>query len=128
MRPSAPSLILAFVMLASGAVAPAEETKGAKPYSVGGERHGTSYFPLVAYAAAKPIVAGELDFAHYPDNAEVLKILRKWEKEYPNLVTLYSVGKSFEGRDIWQMTITNRATGPDTDKPCSSKPTGIPAR
>ena len=35
----------------------------------------------------------------------------------PNLVDLYSVGKSFEGRDIWQITITNKATGKDTDKP-----------
>jgi hypothetical protein len=117
MRRSVPSLIFAFVMLAAGAFVPAEETKGPKPYSVGGERHGAGFFPLVAYDAVKPKVAGELDFAHYPDNAEVLEILRKWEKEYQNLVTLYSVGKSFEGRDIWQMTITNRATGPDTDKP-----------
>ena len=114
---SVPTLVLAFVMLAGGAFAPAEETKPPKTYTVGGERHGASYFPPVAYDAAKPKVPGELDFAHYPDNAEVLEILRKWEKEYPNLVTLYSVGKSFEGRDIWQMTITNRATGPDTDKP-----------
>jgi hypothetical protein len=30
---------------------------------------------------------------------------------------LYSVGKSYEGRDIWQMTLTNKGTGADTDKP-----------
>ena len=28
-----------------------------------------------------------------------------------------SIGKSYEGRDIWVVTVTNTATGPDTDKP-----------
>ena len=28
-----------------------------------------------------------------------------------------SIGKSYEGRDIWVATVTNTATGPDTDKP-----------
>jgi murein tripeptide amidase MpaA len=35
----------------------------------------------------------------------------------PDLVELYSVGKSFEGRDIWQMTISNKSGAKDTDKP-----------
>ena len=30
---------------------------------------------------------------------------------------LYEVAESFEGRPILQMTITNKATGKDTDKP-----------
>lgn len=117
MRRSVPSLVLAFFFVVAGALVPAEDTNAPKLYTVGGERHGVSFFPRVAYEAVKPKAAGVLDFSHYPDNAEVLEILRKWEKEYPNLVTLYSVGKSFEGRDIWQMTVTNKATGPDTDKP-----------
>ena len=32
---------------------------------------------------------------------------------------LYVVGKSFGGRDIWQMTLTNKKTGKDTDKPAA---------
>jgi len=117
MRRSVLFLVLALVTLVAGAFVPAEGTKPPKTYTVGGERHGVSFFPRVDYAAVKPKVSGELDFSHYPDNAEVLDVLRRWEKQYPDLVTLYSVGKSFEGRDIWQMTVTNRATGPDTDKP-----------
>lgn len=117
MRLCVPSLVLASFFVVAGAFVPAEETKAPKPYTVGGERQGVSFFPRVAYEAVKPKAAGVLDFSHYPVNGELQEILRKWEKEYPGLVTLYSVGKSFEGRDIWQMTITNRATGPDTDKP-----------
>ena len=40
-----------------------------------------------------------------------------WAAKYPDLVELYSVGQSFEGREIWQITITNKKTGKDTDKP-----------
>ncbi len=36
---------------------------------------------------------------------------------FPALVAVRSIGKSFEGRDIWLATVTNTATGPDTDKP-----------
>src|SRR5512142_1532143 len=83
-------------------------------YTVGGIRHGISYFPKAAYDFTKPKKEGEIDFAHYHTYDEVIAILRKWAADYPNLVDLYSVGKSFEGRDIWQITITNKATGKDT--------------
>ena len=36
---------------------------------------------------------------------------------YPALATLSSAGKSYEGRDIWAVTVTNSATGPATAKP-----------
>ena len=117
MRRIGSSFVFAFVILVAGAVVPAEEAKAPKLYTVGGERHGVSFFPRVEYSAVKPKVPGELDFDHYHTDEEVLEILRKWEKAHADLVSLYSVGKSFEGRDIWQMTITNKATGPDTEKP-----------
>jgi hypothetical protein len=86
-------------------------------YTVGGIRHGISYFPKVAYDFTKPKTAGGLDFSHYHIYDEVMAFLRRWAADFPNLVDLYSVGKSFEGRDIWQITITNKSTGKDTDKP-----------
>ena len=86
-------------------------------YTVGGIRHGISYFPKVAYDFTKPKSAGVMDFSHYHTYDEVTAFLRQWAADYPNIVDLYSVGKSFEGRDIWQITITNKATGKDTDKP-----------
>jgi len=103
----------AFWLLAAAS----EDVKPSRMYTVGGTRHGLSFFPRVDYEATRPRVRGQLDFAHYHRYDEVLEILRMWEKDYPELVTLYSVGKSFEGREIWQVTITNKATGPDTDKP-----------
>ncbi len=93
------------------------EPRPTKAYVVGGIRHGISYFPKTDYAFVKPKAAGELDFLHYHTYDEVIGFLRKWADAYPDLVDLYSVGKSFEGRDIWQITITNKATGKDTDKP-----------
>jgi hypothetical protein len=94
-----------------------QETKPAKPYLVAGLRHGASYFPAVDYPETRPLRPGEMDFKHYHKYEEVVSFLRQWEKDYPDLVALYSVGKSFEGRDIWQITIANRKTGKDTDKP-----------
>jgi murein tripeptide amidase MpaA len=45
------------------------------------------------------------------------ELLRAYAETYPTLVSVASIGKSFEGRDIWVATVTNRATGDDTDKP-----------
>src|SRR5512140_629070 len=94
-----------------------QESKLPPTYTVGGIRHGISYFPKVAYDFTKPKAAGVMDFSHYHTYDEVTAFLRKWAADYPNLVDLYSVGKSFEGRDIWQITISNKSTGKDTDKP-----------
>ncbi|HUT07350.1 MAG TPA: M14 family metallopeptidase [Candidatus Latescibacteria bacterium] len=94
-----------------------QESRPTKMYTVGGIRHGISFFPRVDTSFTKPKLAGEMDFAHYHTYDEVNAFLRKWASEYANLVDLYSVGKSFEGRDIWQITITNKSTGKDTDKP-----------
>jgi len=98
-----------------GREAPAPKPSDA--YVVGGVRHGASFFPRAAHDFTKPKAAGEMDFLHYHTYDEVVGFLRKWAADYPNLVDLYSVGKSYEGRDIWQITITNKASGKDTDKP-----------
>ena len=36
---------------------------------------------------------------------------------HPDLITLQSIGKSYEGRDIWCLTVTDQSTGSDLDKP-----------
>ncbi len=110
----------AFVVAVAAAIAPAapgEDKPAPRPYTVSGERHGLSYFQAVDYPETRPAAAGLMDFRHYHKLAEVTEFLNGWAKEYPNLVDLYSVGKTYEGRDIWQLTITNKATGKDTDKP-----------
>ncbi len=59
-------------------------------YTVGGIRHGISYFPKVAYDFTKPKTAGAMDFSHYHTYDEVTAFLRKWAADYPNLVDLCS--------------------------------------
>lgn len=48
---------------------------------------------------------------------EMTDILRRFEKAHPDLCEIASVGKSFEGRDIWLAELTNRNTGPASEKP-----------
>jgi murein tripeptide amidase MpaA len=48
---------------------------------------------------------------------ELTDILQSWAKERPELFRLESIGRSYEGRDIWLATITNVETGPDLEKP-----------
>jgi murein tripeptide amidase MpaA len=49
--------------------------------------------------------------------ADLTQILHAYTKEFPHLVTIESIGKSYEGRDIWLMTVTCFATGSATEKP-----------
>jgi murein tripeptide amidase MpaA len=48
---------------------------------------------------------------------ELTEILRRLTRDYPRLTVLESIGTSFEGRDIWLLTITNQETGPADEKP-----------
>jgi hypothetical protein len=56
-------------------------------------------------------------FDRYYDYAELTEQLRALAAAYPGLATLRSIGKSFGGRDVWLMEITNPATGPGASKP-----------
>ncbi len=53
-------------------------------------------------------------FYHYED---LTRLLKQYVEEYPDLLKLESIGKSYEGRDVWLVTATNVKTGPDTEKP-----------
>jgi hypothetical protein len=48
---------------------------------------------------------------------ELTDTLRMWAEEAPNLCALESIGTSYEGRDIWLVTVTNGETGAHLDKP-----------
>lgn len=45
------------------------------------------------------------------------ELLHNWAREYPSLVTIESIGKTYEGRDLWALTLTNKETGPADEKP-----------
>ncbi|HZI84644.1 MAG TPA: M14 family metallopeptidase [Casimicrobiaceae bacterium] len=48
---------------------------------------------------------------------ELSELLRAFAAESPGLASIESIGRSHEGRDIWLLTVTNRATGEAADKP-----------
>ncbi|RME64677.1 MAG: carboxypeptidase, partial [Caldilineae bacterium] len=58
-----------------------------------------------------------MNFNHYFTNEEIADVLQGWAQEYPNLVTVDELGRSYEGRPIPLLTLTNQETGADTDKP-----------
>lgn len=92
----------------------------AKPrpmHRVGGARDGASAFPRVEYPQVKPESPGTLDFRHYHTYEETVGLLRNWAAAHPDLVDLYSVGQSFEGREIWQMTIASKKLRKHTERP-----------
>jgi murein tripeptide amidase MpaA len=53
-------------------------------------------------------------FYRYP---ELTRLLKDYADAVPQLVQLRSIGKSWEGREIWLMVVTDTRTGEDIDKP-----------
>jgi murein tripeptide amidase MpaA len=62
-------------------------------------------------------VSDEIRFDHYYPYEELSAILQSLAARRPELMTLESIGKSFEGRDVWCVTVTNSATGLASEKP-----------
>ena len=56
-------------------------------------------------------------FDTYYRYADLSRVLHELAREHPQLVQVSSIGRSFEGRDIWLAAVTNTATGPDREKP-----------
>ncbi|PLS76660.1 MAG: carboxypeptidase [Actinobacteria bacterium] len=59
----------------------------------------------------------DLRFDHLYRHEELTEALNGLAAEYPHLMTLESIGTSYEGRDIWLATMTNAATGSHHEKP-----------
>jgi len=58
-----------------------------------------------------------MDFNRYFTNAELESTLHEWAAAYPNILKLSTLGKSYQKKPLWLLTITNPRTGPDTEKP-----------
>ncbi len=56
-------------------------------------------------------------FDRYYLYQEITDYVHGVAQAYPELASVQSIGKSYEGRDIWGLTITNRATGQPEQKP-----------
>lgn len=89
----------------------------ARFWTVPGYRHGPSAFRRNFLVETTPLQQGVVDFKHYHKYTETVEFLKRWEKQYPDLVDLYVVAQSFGGIDIYQLTVTNKKTGKHTDKP-----------
>ena len=81
-----------------------------KIYTVAGERHGVSFFPEVNFKYVQYTPGDTLSFNQYHTGQVMLHWLKKWADQYPDLIDLYVVGKSFEGRPVYQITLTNKKT------------------
>ena len=92
------------------------------------KRYGNLIFFLISLLISLPVHSqnAELFFraAGSPSNPKVqvswnkyytyegiTDICRKLAKEYPGLVTMESAGKSYQGRDIIALTITDKKNG-----------------
>lgn len=59
----------------------------------------------------------DVRFDRYYRYGELTRILHSYAEEHPDLVRLESCGRSYEGRDIWLVTVTNFAGGAAEEKP-----------
>jgi murein tripeptide amidase MpaA len=72
---------------------------------------------LLALAARAAPAQLSIAFDRYHTFAEMTAFLREAAARYPELATLSSIGKSYQGRDLWLLTVTNRKTGAPEAKP-----------
>ena len=56
-------------------------------------------------------------FDKYYRYEELSRLLKQYVAAYPGLLRLESIGKSYEGRDVWMIVATNFKSGPDAEKP-----------
>lgn len=71
-----------------------------------------AWFPL-----SSPAAEIKLSFDHFYNHAELTKALQALAQAYPRLITVKSIGKSYQGKDIWGVILTNPETGPAESKP-----------
>ncbi len=57
------------------------------------------------------------DFTCYYRYDELVEHLRSLVEARPHLAAMESIGKSYAGRDLWLVTLTNTAIGPAQEKP-----------
>jgi murein tripeptide amidase MpaA len=56
-------------------------------------------------------------YDHFYGYDELTSTLHAWAEEAPKVCSVESIGTSYEGRDIWLVTVTNTETGDHADKP-----------
>ncbi len=64
-------------------------------------------------------VAGSSEYRpdRYYRHADLGALLQRWAREHPDLMSIDVIGRSYEGRELWAVTITDSATGAHDTKP-----------
>ena len=120
--------LIAIAMLAAAAApvvaqsrepVPPESERNEDWFHLRPERHGVSYFARHRHPQVEYEAGDVLAFDRYHTVDVMYTWLRTWAERHPEIVELYEIGRSFEGRPILQLTLTNRATGAKEDKPAA---------
>jgi hypothetical protein len=84
---------------------------------------------LPASASAQALVArdGTIDWNRYYTSDETNAIMRELARRHPGLTNLYSIGRSYQGKDLMLIEVTNEETGPASEKPALYLDGGIHA-
>jgi len=56
-------------------------------------------------------------FDRYQLHDEMTQMIQTWQRLYPRLIKIHSIGKSYQGKALWVLEVTNFDTGPGEDKP-----------
>jgi predicted amidohydrolase YtcJ len=72
---------------------------------------------LLVLLLAAPPPAPAVDWARYHDSAQAEQLLRDLQAQFPDLARLTTIGKSYQGRELWVLELSNRRTGPASEKP-----------
>lgn len=90
-------------------VRPAESTL--PPAGVEPARHS---FPALGASAPRKV---SVEWNRFYDHAGLAAILRQLHEAFPSLTRLYSIGQSWQGRDLWCLEVTAREQGDPARKP-----------
>ncbi len=71
-------------------------------------------YPALGASAPRKV---PIAWNRYHDHAGLYDLLLRLNKAFPDLTKLYSIGKSFEGRDLWCLEVTARKVGEPSRKP-----------
>lgn len=73
---------------------------------------------ILAAVGTPPNPKVPMSWNRYHDDIALEEIYKKMASAHPDLVSLESIGKSYEGRDIWVLTVTDKKNGgPSNRKP-----------
>jgi hypothetical protein len=80
-----------------------------------GDGHAVDNFFKAPGTPVNPKV--QVSWNRYHTNERLHKIYVQLQQAYPDLVKLESIGKSYEQRDLWLLTVTNHKNQPHKEKP-----------